>query len=174
MKNFAYILIAFLLTSCVTQQRCIDKFGSNSTEVTSDSIRIERVTEYRDQVIEIPGATSVVMVESPCDTNGVLKNFQKTVKDKSGKATVTVLTNNNTLTAECDCDEEKVVIEKQKQTIKELQSSNSNQTNTQTLTETVAPWWAKWWLYPVCIAGGWTCGALGVHKLLWKLIKSFF
>lgn len=174
MKHFAYILIACLLTSCVTQERCLEKFGNTASAVSNDSIVIERVTDYRDTVIEVPGATSFAFVDAPCDTNGILKVFQKTFKDKTGKATVTVKAENNKLSAECNCDGEKVIIEKQRERIRQFETSQSSEKNTAVLTEVKAPWWAKWWLYPACIVGGWTCGALGVHKLLWKLIKSFF
>lgn len=175
MKNLIYITLSIItLQSCVSEKRCLEKFGDISHEVKSDSVRIERVVEYRDTIIEIPGASSVVSVNAPCDTNGILKDFQKSFKDKTGKSTVTVKGSNNTITAECECEGENLIIKKQKERIREFEAITSTKKNTATLTKTKSPWWAKWWLYPVCAIIGWICGALGVHKLIWKLIKGFF
>lgn len=109
MKKILLIVTAtLLLSSCITAKKRA-KICSECSSVVSDSVNTVIKTEYRDTTIYLTIPGNDVIIDNPCDTNG-LKAFLFERSDNGVK--VTVSSNGRVLTARCDVDSLKVVIQK--------------------------------------------------------------
>jgi len=108
MKALLYILICFGLFSCVTQEKCLQKFPPQTTTET------ETVIEYRDTILQ--GATIEKVVKK--DSLIFLSGETKTYVDTSGLAELTFYRNEyGEVVAKCEAKQrriEKLIKEKSK------------------------------------------------------------
>ena len=92
-------MVVLLLNGCKVKQPIV------VTNTIKDTIYVHKVEQ-----IEVPVSNTVV-IEYPCDTTGVLKQFKQTIKTEY--VYVTVSNDNGSISVEMDVDSIKQVWEKQ-------------------------------------------------------------
>lgn len=130
------ILLALAVSSCATERRCSEKYGTSSS---SDSTRIEVKEVTRDTIIYIPGDSVVHYIENPCDSVGNLKPALFRHKGSS-KASSTVSITPKGITVECECEKENRIIKKLEREISHLRTEK---TETKVVYHEKLPWWKK-------------------------------
>ena len=126
------------LTSCVTRQRCLEKFPPSV--VSADSVfRSDSTFVIRDTVT-IPGETVIVRLDVPCPDVDLEKTFKK--NGTTAKLTI----KNGVATCEAIADSLERIIEIQNRTIKE----GRHQKRREIVTE--FKWYLPWWFWPIIIA----------------------
>lgn len=148
-------LIIFLSSSCITERRCANKFGTSSS---SDSVRVEIETVYRDSIITIAGDSVHVYLQNPCDSTGQLKPSAFVKESSSGRSRATVVVNQKGIEINCDCDQEKLIITKMKERIEQMSSQKS-----EVKIVKPAPRWS--WFYVYTFIGGIVVGFIISLKL---------
>lgn len=118
------VLVITISLGCTTERRCVNKFGTSSS---SDSVRTELVTIIKDSLITIPSDTVRLYIENPCDSTGNLKPSFTRVKSDTGKSIATVVIDKTGISVECECAEEKLLIKKIHQQIRDFVSQKSQQ-----------------------------------------------
>lgn len=163
--RYFIILLALLLTSCLTQKQR-NKI-CNECPVRTDSIVIttERLV-IRDTTIYITDKVVSYRDTLFCDSTGIIKPFLRVVKSNGIKATVQV--KNNNLTVDCETDSLKLVISNLVKE-REILVKNSNTKTVQlpcTNERTKFDGFTYWWFI---ITAGVFVVIFGI-----KLAKSYF
>ena len=114
--------------------------------VSTDSVRVERVTEYRDSLIQVPADSSWLQALIECDSNGraylkQIENYQ--VKGRSTLPEVSI--QNNRLQVNCRCDSAAIYIKYAR--IFDRSSRVSKVKETVTVEVNRLTWWQKVRLY---------------------------
>jgi hypothetical protein len=147
-------LIIFLSSSCITERRCANKFGTSST---SDSMRVEIETVYRDSIITIQGDSVHIYIENPCDSLGNIRPTAIVQRSINGRSTATAVISSEGIAIDCSCDQEKIVIKKMRERINAMRSEKSLQKIVEP-----APRWS--WFYVVLISVGFIGGLIISYK----------
>lgn len=156
MKNLLYILIAFiLLLGCRTKKKVTEEKKETVQKDTVVKIKRQTDTVFKDRVItKTKPVYSDIVVDNPCDSLGVLKNFKINSGSGNNKNSVFSKDGKIYISQKIDSTENKFEskyksrwrqdsIDLRKQLI---QKSESN-------LEKVRVVW-PWWLWVAIIAGG--------------------
>lgn len=104
MKKVFFLIITLVgLYSCVTRERCLERFPPEK-ESRTDSSYVEKDMPV-DTIIELPGDTVFIHIENPCDSNGRLRPFS--YRQGGTRANLSLISDGNTIQAECLCEAEK-------------------------------------------------------------------
>jgi hypothetical protein len=97
MNKIAFFFLFIIAVSC----RPVREIG----RVSTDSVRIERLTEYRDTTIMTPADSSWLQALIECDSNGQAYIRQIQAYRSGGQSLVPVVRiQDNTLKVDCKCD----------------------------------------------------------------------
>ena len=162
------LLFTALLTGCATSKRCAKKWGGNKQVERKDSIVYETV--YEDTTIVLPGDTTKVVVEQPCDSNGILKAFKYRLNTAKKRSTAIVQSRDNRLEVECLCEEERAEITRLREKITEKHFNQVKETVT--LKERYIPWFARLKWFVVFIIASYVAGTIKLHKLILQLLMK--
>jgi hypothetical protein len=138
--NKVLLIIGFLimLSSC----RPVQHIATTS----KDSIRIERVTEYRDTMIQVPADSSWLQALIECDSNGQAYLRQIENYQVSGRSTLPrVSLQNNQLQVNCRCDSAAIYAKYSR--IYDRSSQSSTVKETVTIEVNRLTWWQKTQVY---------------------------
>ncbi len=127
MRLLSSLVIAILLISCITQQKCAERFPPITNTVIKDSI----VTVH--DTVTIPGKTVTMEVTSPCPPQVI---YHSEIK-KNGITSIVDI-KNGVLTQACKEDSLKQVIEEKEHYIISLK-----QVTPQTIERPVRDFWFK-------------------------------
>lgn len=78
MKNLLYIFLLVLISSCATKKTI--------TEYKEVIVK-DTITTFKDRIVTKP-IRDTLLVESPCDSLGILKNFKQTINTGSAKVVI--------------------------------------------------------------------------------------
>jgi len=169
LKFLLFLVSLGLLSSCVTQKRCAQKFGDRTEIIKTDSFFRDRLVEVRDTIIKTKLDTVTALIESPCDSNGHLKDFY-IEKKGNNNAVIIIESRGDSIYAEARCDSLEMIITKQRETIVQLAFQSTGTKETTTLTVKRVPRYAKWYMIPLYGLIGIVIGYMKPHRLL-RLIK---
>lgn len=149
MRFFLYILsLTICIASCVTQQRCNDKFPPQI--IVKDSTILKDTTYYKDTAIQVPGTTI---------TNTITVKDTTTLVDttiKQGKTQLHLQVKKGKVTATCNQDSLLLVIHNLQH---QITSKENYHTATTIKTVTVVKYklskWFWWLLVALIISAGW-------------------
>ncbi len=160
------MLVALLLlfSGCNVCEKCLNKYGTNTHQSTSDSSRTDKTVERetKDSIITAKGDQVGSTIQSPCDSNGILKHFKYQLLGNNRKAVATIEGKNNALHVNCECAEEQILIRFLQERVRELTNSKNTtyHKTTQIITEKqkVIPWYAKWQVVVSAALLAWVAG----------------
>ena len=152
MKNlFIYCCFVLLFNSCITYDKCIQKFGQvvkSDTTIKYTHDTISMVGHDSIIIKHLPGETVVVRDSIPCPDL-----INKTIIGKSNKGTIKteIDIKNNVITAKCDADSLIEIIHHRDSIITILQGKVTTITNQNKMVDT-RKWWQKIpWYVPVLV-----------------------
>jgi hypothetical protein len=140
MRLGLFVIVALLLSSCATRERCARKFPPQVSDTT-----ITTISYYdMDTTIYVPGDTVYLTKYIGCDS---LK-LDTVVRGKRG-AVAKVKINEGVLTVTAGCDSLEAVVKLQGQIIKE----HRDRVEVHVQEPEKRPWWHYWVLYPLAFIG---------------------
>lgn len=160
------LVLLLMLSSCYTRKACLDKVCPTTESHRVDSIYTERTVEYRDSIITLPGDTATYIVQEPCDSLGILRDFEATILGELNQAMAVVRGRDNTLTVDCLCAEQKAEIRRLTTQINTLRSQK--QTHRQVIERKYIPWYARWKTIAVGGVALYLAGSLKLHQAVLK------
>lgn len=140
------IILGLQLSSCVTRERCMEKFPP-SVSISDSTSRSDSTIVIRDTVT-IPGETVTVRLNIPCPDVNMEKVFKK------NGTTARLIIKDGVASCVAENDSLKVVTEKLTRTIKELRSRKEKEVTPPIIIKEV-PWY-YWILFGIaCAASFW-------------------
>jgi hypothetical protein len=167
---FIAILLITLCTSCgVVKDHYVKKYCKPSSNIKDsivliykDSIRIN----FKDSIVIIKGGNIESEINNPCDTNGLLKDFEQ--RFKSGNNTTIITGKNGKIYIKSNCEDQ---INKYKEQVAYLLTQvGENKVHTEYQTQIIEvqlSWWEK-------LKSGWFgdgCFIIALSFLLYALYK---
>lgn len=151
------LLFIPILASCVTQEKCLQKFPPQ----TEREVTIERTVEYRDTTITIEKESLIYRDTIICDEQGIAHLVRANVENslRGQRSQLDVILKDNILNVSAQFDSLSIEIEKYKELYKEKK--------TETIIEvhTVKEEYIPWWVYSVL--------TLSVFITLYSKISKF-
>ncbi len=146
--KYLILLLPVLLASCVTRERCLEKFPPSIT--STDSTFIKDSTWVTHDTVIVPGKPVRVEVPIPCPDFYV----EKEVKRNGTRAKIVVERG----FAECECEADSLmqVITNLTRTKETARSKNRSEVHTKYVR--YIPWWV-WWLWGASVFGAIYLGA---------------
>lgn len=163
------VLMSIAATSCVTQQKCAERYGELTKVEYRDSVFEKETLVYKDTLITLPGDTVTLTIENPCDSLGKLKNQIRTSRGNKSSVSVVADRVSQALFVRCECEEEKQLIQQLRREKEKFRGEKHYREITVHLK--YVPWYAKWWFIPVYFIAGWIFGPL-IYKLIKVIIKT--
>ena len=120
---FLISILSFLMTSCVTQEKCNRLFPPTVT--VKDSIITKETIKWKDTTITIPGERVVIKDFVWCDSLRKAQLPKKSVK--SGSLTATVEIKDGEIKVDCKAASLQKVIQLQEKTIETLKTHSSTE-----------------------------------------------
>jgi hypothetical protein len=149
----AYVLLALLLSGCVTQRKCLEKYPPVTSEQKSDStVQKERYTS-QDTTITTPGGE--INIDPKLETEqGNRPNYKPTIQTYTdGKVTLTIAAAGDKLSIQCKADSLQLLVTKYKQELQTESNQKEIVYKTQVVEKEVTvevpyvPAWYRWQNY---------------------------
>lgn len=124
MKKYILILIVILLSSCITEKKCSERFPAKT--ITKDSIVYRTNTVVKDSIIyvKIPVEIGNIEASVKCDSLGAQMN--KVILDnKRLKMTVEIINGKLIAVSTCKEDSLQTIIQRYRTTIDSLYNNSS-------------------------------------------------
>ncbi len=152
MKYLIYFL-PLLFASCITRQKCLDRFPPET--VIKDSIHVKDTTIIERDTIWLPGEKVELHDTLPCP--GIV--FHKTFRSNNVSGTVHI--ENSKISVKCETDSLREIIEKQKQIIETYQLHSSKEQFIE------KDWYIPWWIIGLlCVQAAIIIRLLFVKRLM--------
>lgn len=157
-----YTFCIVLFSSCVTEKQR-RKICAECKSVSKDSISYKEKVTLKDTFIYVSGKPVIQIVESPCDTNGILKPFHKENYNNGVKSVVNSI--GGVLVVECHVDSLKAKIQYLEREIVSL----SNTKEVKQIVTNELNWFQKF-----CIKWFWITASIILVWCVYRLVKVYF
>lgn len=147
-----FVFITCFLSSCITQQKCNERFPPQTLKESSDTNKTSEIEyKYRDTVIYQKGKEIKIIDHAYCDSLNRAQMKKTTVKDGDLSASIEI--KDGVVNLDCKEDSLKKIILKLTDMIqKEKTTIKSSKESTKVIIKKEIPGWAKYIVFPCLLA----------------------